>query len=73
MNFRHLLGCDTIEYIKLDTCAKFHDHWSNNKVIMGALMPPPPRKTDSSEKAHVVKHYIHQMMYRVSPKRMSHV
>ena len=30
-----------VEYIKLDTCAKFHDHRSNNnKVIMGGLMPP---------------------------------
>ena len=25
-----------VEYIKLDTCATFHDHWSNNnKVMMG--------------------------------------
>ena len=37
---------------QLDTCAKFHDHRSNNsKVMMGgphALMPPP--MTDSSKK-----------------------
>ena len=35
-----------IEYIKLDTCAKFHDHRSNNHKVM---MP----MTDSSKKAHV--------------------
>ena len=31
-----------VEYIKLDTCAKFHDHQSNNNKVMigGALMPP---------------------------------
>ena len=34
-----------LEYIKLDTCAKFHDHQSNNnKVIMrGGSSPPPPQ------------------------------
>ena len=39
-----------VEYIKLDTCAKFHDHRSNNnKVMMGwALMAPP--MTDGSKK-----------------------
>ena len=29
------------EYIKLDTCAKFHDHRNNNnKVVMGEAPPP---------------------------------
>ena len=33
-----------VEYIKLDICAKFHDHRSNdNKVMMvGPSCPPPP-------------------------------
>ena len=34
-----------VEYIKLDTCAKFHDQRSNNiKVMMGGgpHAPPPP-------------------------------
>ena len=32
-----------VEYIKLDTFTKFHDHQSNNdKVMIGALMPPSP-------------------------------
>ena len=32
-----------VEYIKLDICAKFHDHWSNNnKVMMGDYHAPPP-------------------------------
>ena len=36
-----------IEYIKFDTCAKFHDHWSNNeKAIMGA----PPLVMDDLKK-----------------------
>ena len=40
-----------VEYIKLDNCAKFYDHQSNNnKVMMGGHMPP---MTDDSEKAHV--------------------
>ena len=44
-----------VEYMKLDTCAKFHGHRSNNNnVMMGALMPPPPPPiTDGSKKAHV--------------------
>ena len=29
-----------VEYIKLDTCVKFLDHRSNNKVIMGGEIPP---------------------------------
>ena len=29
-----------VEYITLDTCVKFHDHRSNNKVIMGGEIPP---------------------------------
>ena len=35
-----------IEYIKLDTCAKFHDHrGNNNKVMMGGPHAPlPPSK-----------------------------
>ena len=34
----------------LDICAKFHDHQSNNnKVMMGALMPPT--MTDGSKKS----------------------
>ena len=38
----------------LDTCPKFHDHRSNNnKVMMGALIAPPPHMTDGSRKAHV--------------------
>ena len=39
-----------VEYIKLDTCAKFHDHRSNNnKVMMGGPHAPPPM-TDGSKK-----------------------
>ena len=42
-----------VEYIKLDTCAKFYDH--NNKVMMGDphAPPPPTTITDGSKKAHV--------------------
>ena len=43
-----------LEYIKLDTCAKFHDHPRNNsnKVIMAphSPLPPPPPMTDDSKK-----------------------
>ena len=44
-----------MEYIKLDTCAKFHDHRSNNnKVMMGDLIPPPPPPHDCGlKKAHM--------------------
>ena len=32
-----------VEYIKFDTCVKFHDHQSsNNKVMMGGPSCPPP-------------------------------
>ena len=33
-----------VEYIKLDTCAKFYDHRSNNNKVMmeGPHAPPPP-------------------------------
>ena len=42
-----------VEYIKVDNCVKFHDHWSNNnKVMMGALMPLPP-PPPLMKKAHV--------------------
>ena len=30
-------GCHCVEYIKLDTCAKFHDHQSNNDKVMMVL------------------------------------
>ena len=41
-----------VEYIKLDTCAKFYDHRSNNhKVMIGGPHGPP--MTDGSKKAHV--------------------
>ena len=43
-----------VEYIKLDTCAKFHDHQSNNNKVMiwgsHAPPPPPPPITDGSKK-----------------------
>ena len=43
-----------VEYVKLDTCAKFHDEQrNNNKVMMGGLScppPPPPLMTDGSKK-----------------------
>ena len=48
-----IFGYHCVECIKLDTCAKFHDHRSNNnKVIMGggpSCSPPP--MTDGSKKA----------------------
>ena len=39
-----------VEYIKLDTCVKFHDHQSyNNKVMMKGPYAPSPM-TDGSKK-----------------------
>ena len=34
-----------VEYIKFDNCAKFHDHQSNNKVMIGGPSWPPPKLT----------------------------
>ena len=40
-----------VEYIRFDTCAKFHDHQSNNnKVMMGRPSCPPFPMTDGSKK-----------------------
>ena len=33
------------EYVKLDTCSQFHDHWSNNNALI-----PHPLMTDGSQK-----------------------
>ena len=38
-----------VEYIKLDTCAKFHDHRSNNNKVM-AWGHAPPLMTDGSKR-----------------------
>ena len=41
------LSYHCVEYIKLDVCAKFHDHWSNNnKVIMRTPMADSLKKAD---------------------------
>ena len=43
-----------VEYIKFDTCDKLHDHRSNNnKVMMGAFMPPPPITDGSNKHVHM--------------------
>ena len=39
------------EYIKLDTCARFRDHWSNNnKVMIGGGRGGGGEGTDGSKK-----------------------
>ena len=49
MSQTFLIPMCRIQYIKLYTSAKFHDHWSNkNKFMMGDIMPP---MTDGSRKS----------------------